>query len=90
MTTIELTKVFLLTGLVRSLVFLITIRANIQNQASHGGHYYQPSGKNEWLRREPPGEMVRGINNNYSAGDFENSLWVMFFNPMESSARLLA
>ncbi len=31
-------------------------------------------GKNEWLRREPPGEMVRGINGIYSAGDFENPL----------------
>ena len=48
------------------------------------------AGKNEWLQQEPPGGMVRGINSNYSAGDFENPLWVMFFNPTESSARSLA
>ena len=47
------------------------------------------AGKNEWLGELNPRKFVGGIHGIFSTADFENPLWVMLFNPLEPSARLL-
>ncbi len=40
--------------------------------------------------KNPQEKRLGGINSIYSAGDFENSLFAIFFNPMQSSPGSLA